>query len=134
MCLILANSLITWKRCFQKLSNSLLYFQCPALNSNLKWILTIPSIIHWRGEEDTHLFILKWLDSLKYGDLTSGFCYNQKLAMKSEKKESLLKSKTHQKWSMYVYSKVPCKLFQKNKVHIWILKCIGLKNYSTSSI
>ena len=53
-----------------------------------------------KGEEDTHLFILKWLDSLKYGDLTSGFCYNQKLAMKSEKKKSLLKSKTHEKWSI----------------------------------
>ena len=57
--------------------------------------------------------------------------------MKSEKKKIFVEKQNSPKMkdvSMYLYSKVPCKLFQKNKVHTGILKCIGLKKNSTSSI
>ena len=94
--IILANPIMTKMKYLER-GFQLLYFRCPILNSNIKWTLTIPSIIHWRGEEDTHLFILKWLDSLKYGDLTSGFCYNQKLAMKRERKKIFVERQNSQK-------------------------------------
>ena len=130
--IILANPIMTKMKYLER-GFQLLYFRCPILNSNIKWTLTIPSIIHWRGRRiHTYLYssdLILW----NMGTSHQGSVITKNLLWRVRKKIFVEKQNS---WKMK-YSRVPCKHFQKiGLIHIltWILECIGLKKYSTSSI